>query len=200
MLNMLRTTLLGGVIFLVPVVVFLWVVDKALGWIRRISDPLAASLPGTLGGHPGLAMATAVLILVLICLLAGVFAHTRYAQGIVDFLESAILQHLPFYEMVKARADSILKPDQLQGMTPVVVRFDDSWQVAFEVERVEGGAVALYLPGSPDPWSGGLIVVEEDRVSPLDLTVPIVARIAQRLGRGSNDALAAYFLKQGESI
>jgi uncharacterized membrane protein len=193
MLNMLRTTLLGGVIFLLPVVVFLLVVDKALQWIRRISDPLAASLPGTLGGHPALTLATAIAILVLICLLAGIFAHTPYAKRIVDLLENAVLQHLPFYDMLKARADSILKPDQLQDMLPVVVRFDDSWQVAYEIERIDGGAVALFLPGSPDPWSGAFVVVEEGRVSPLDLTVPIVAKIAQRLGKGANEALAAYF-------
>jgi uncharacterized membrane protein len=196
MFKILRTTLLGGLVFLVPVVVFFLVVGKAIQWIRMVSDPFADLLPAPLNGAP---VTVGAFFLILMCLAAGLFARTSYAKRIVDVLEGGILIHLPFYDLLKARTDSILKPDQLQGMAPVVVRFDDSWQVAFEIERVEGGAVALFLPGSPDPWSGGLVVVEEARVSPLDLTVPIVAKIAQRLGRGSNEALAAYFLKERTS-
>jgi uncharacterized membrane protein len=74
-------------------------------------------------------------------------------------------------------------------MSVVVVRFDDFWQIGFEIERIEGGKVALFLPGSPDPWSGSVCVAEEDRVAPLDLPVATVATMARRLGRGANEAL-----------
>jgi uncharacterized membrane protein len=192
----LRATLLGGVVFLFPVVVLLVVIGQAIEWIRLVSDPIAASLPGDVSDWPVMTHLAAISILLLGCLVAGLLARGPSAKRFVDFLEESILRHLPFYDMLKARADSIQKPTELHGMDPVVVRFDDSWQIAFEIERVEGGAVALYVPGSPDPWSGGIMVVEEDRVSPLNLTVPLVAKLSQRLGKGTNDALAEYFLRE----
>jgi hypothetical protein len=69
------------------------------------------------------------------------------------------------------------------------MRFDDSWQIGFEIERIEGGKVALFLPGSPDPWSGSICIAEENRVTPLDLPVAAAAQMVRRLGRGANQAL-----------
>ena len=74
-------------------------------------------------------------------------------------------------------------------MTPVLARFDDSWQIAFEIERIEDRAVVIFLPGAPDPWSGSMCVVTADRITQLDQSIPYVAKIAKRLGRGANEAL-----------
>jgi uncharacterized membrane protein len=70
----------------------------------------------------------------------------------------------------------------------VTVRFDDSWQIAFEIERVEDDKVALFLPGAPDPWSGMVCVVTEDRVTRVDVSIPFVAKLEKRLGRGAREA------------
>jgi uncharacterized membrane protein len=74
-------------------------------------------------------------------------------------------------------------------MSVVVARFDDLWQIGFEIERIEGGKVAVFLPGSPDPWSGSVCIAEADRVTPVDLPVAAVAKMVRRLGRGANEAL-----------
>ena len=83
----------------------------------------------------------------------------------------------------------MLSPEDIEDMSVAVVRFDDLWQIGFEIERIEGGKVALFLPGSPDPWSGSVCIAEEDRVTPLDLPVAAVARMVRRRGRGANEAL-----------
>ena len=81
------------------------------------------------------------------------------------------------------------EPRRHRGMSVAVVRFDDLWQIGFEIERIEGGKVALFLPGSPDPWSGSVCIAEADRVTPLDLPVAAVVKMVRRLGRGANEAL-----------
>ena len=79
-------------------------------------------------------------------------------------------------------------------LVPIVIfvaitRFDDSWQLVFEIERLADGKVVVFLPGSPDPWSGSVCVVSDDRVTPLDLTVNSAANLMKRLGRGATDTL-----------
>jgi uncharacterized membrane protein len=83
----------------------------------------------------------------------------------------------------------MLSPADIEGMSVVAMRFDDCWQIGFEIERIEGGTVAVFLPGSPDPWSGSVCIAEADRVTPLDLPVAAVVNMARRLGRGANEAL-----------
>ena len=76
----------------------------------------------------------------------------------------------------------MLSPEDIEGMSVVIVRFDDLWQIGFEIERIEGGKVAVFLPGSPDPWSGSVCIAEEERVTPLDVPVAAVVNMARRLG------------------
>ena len=55
----------------------------------------------------------------------------------------------------------------------------------FEVERVSGGYVVVYLPGAPNPWSGSVAYLTEDRVEPLDLAPQDAIKNIRVLGRGS---------------
>ena len=44
-LHFLRTTLVGGILFLVPIVVLMIVLGKALAIAHKLADPIAARLP-----------------------------------------------------------------------------------------------------------------------------------------------------------
>lgn len=193
MLPIIRTTVLGGVAFLIPVVVLGVVLGQAIGWIRRFTDPIVTRLPDSWVDHVVLTGAAALLVLVLTCFLAGLVARTAGAQRLVHRLENRILARIPFYTVLKTRAEALLQAERTGVLKPVILRLDDAFQLAFEVERVEGEHVAVFVPGAPDPWAGELLVVEAARVSELDLGVPIVERLCHRLGQGAGEALAGHF-------
>jgi uncharacterized membrane protein len=71
---------------------------------------------------------------------------------------------------------------------PVLARFDDFCQLAFETGRTPGGTV--YLPGAPNPWSGCLVFVDAERVRKLPASATEALKVIRALGRGS-EALAA---------
>ena len=180
---------MGGIIFLVPIAIFIAVIGKGLEFTGAIARPVADVLPVNMIGGVAVAHVLAILLLLLICFLAGLLARAAIARKAVDALEANVLSRVPAYALLKTKTQSMLSPEDIEGMSPVVVRFDDSWQIAFEIERVQDGKVALFLPGSPDAWSGSVCVVDEDRVTPLDLPVAAVAKMAKQLGKGANDAL-----------
>lgn len=135
-------------------------------------------------GGVAVAHVLAIVFLLLICFIAGMLARKA-----VGALEANVLSRLPAYALLKTKTQSMLSPDDIEGMAVVVVRFDDLWQIGFEIEPSEGGKVAVFLPGSPDPWSGSVCIAEEDRVTPLDLPVAASGNMVRRLGRGANEAL-----------
>ncbi len=188
-MQFVKTTVIGGIVFLIPIVIFIAVIGKALEIAGAIATPLAAVLPVDSIGDLAVVHVLAVLIVVLICFLAGLTARTVIARKLVGTLEAKVLSKLPAYALLKTKTQSMLSPEDVEGMTPVVARFDDSWQIAFEIERIQDDKVAIFLPGAPDPWSGSVCVMTEDRITPLDLTIPLVAKIAKRLGKGANEAL-----------
>ncbi len=191
MLRFLKTTVHGGILFLVPIVIFIAIIGKAL----QITNKLAIPIAGLLGIDKIIGIAFAELlsigILVLICFIAGLAAKTPRAKKFVRSLETNVLEKIPAYELLKAKTQSVLKPEAIEGMSPITARFDDSWQIAFEIDRIEEGKVVIFLPGAPDPWSGSVCIVTEDRVKPLDLTVKSAVDLMKRLGKGSTEAMSS---------
>jgi uncharacterized membrane protein len=189
MFQFLKTTVLGGILFLVPIVVFVAVIGKALQLTHKLAAPIASRLPIETVGGLALVELIGLAILILICFIAGLAAKTPRAHKLVQSLEANVLDKIPAYALMKAKTGSILNPEDTRDMSPVLVRFDDSWQVAFEVEKVGEDKSLVFLPGAPDPWSGSVCAVTNDRVQPLAFKMNEVSALMKRLGKGSNDAL-----------
>lgn len=189
MLEFIKKTVLGGVVFMVPVVALVIVIGKALQLSAKLAVPVASALGfDTIAGIAA-AELLAVGFLVLICFLAGLAAQTGRARAWVRSLEENILEKIPAYQLLKTKAESALDLENSEDLQTVKVRFDDAWQLAFEMERIAGGEVVVFQPGAPDPWSGSVCVVSADRVTKLDMPVKTAVGLMKRLGRGSADVL-----------
>ena len=189
MLKFLKTTVLGGAMFLVPIVIFIVVIEKAIQLTSTVAAPIARVVPAeTFAGLAVLQM-IALGIVVAVCFLAGLAARTRRARNVVQSLESNVLDKIPAYALMKAKTGSMLSPEDTEDMLPVLITFDDSWQFGYEVERLDHDRTIVFLPGAPDPWSGSVCAVTSDRVTPVQINIQEVAALMKRLGKGSTEAL-----------
>jgi uncharacterized membrane protein len=194
LLQFVRTTLVGGLLFLVPIVVLAVVVGKALAVVHKVVDPLAEHLPvhSIIGLRTPLLLAMAAII--VFCFLAGFFARTVLAQRFVRGLESSVLSNVPGYHLLKGMGEGALGVAK-EGAYPVVlVRFDDAWQIGFQVEAIESGLVAVFIPGAPNPQSGSVHLLTPDRITPANVPPASALKCLQRLGAGSKALLAGLHL------
>ena len=129
-MQFLKTTVIGGVLFLIPFVFFVAVIGKALEFTGKIATPLATVIPVESIGALAIVEILAVAILVLVCFLAGLSARTMVAKKLVGGLEVNVLSKLPAYALLKSKTQSLLSPEDMEEVTPVVARFDDSWQLS----------------------------------------------------------------------
>ena len=186
-----KTTLIGGVVFLIPAFLAFLVLGKVFNMLRSLARALGSWLGITtpLGGV--VLDVAAIAVVLLVCLLAGLAARRASAQGLRNKVDQILLGAVPGYAFVKGLAENIQQGQELAtSFVPVLVRFDDFWQVAFETDRSPGGIVALYLPGAPNPWSGSVVFVFSDPVRKLPLSITEALKIIRALGRGS-ETLAA---------
>ncbi len=72
--------------------------------------------------------------------------------------------------------------------TPQVVlaRIEDAWQIAFLVERLEDGHLAVFVSGAPNPQSGSVYLMTEDRIKPAGIPPAAALKCLTRLGAGSS--------------
>lgn len=181
-----KTTVIGGIVFLVPFIVVVFILGKAFVLMRTIAQPLTAALPmiDTIGEILLVDLVTVALIL-LLCFLAGFAARAAAAGRLVKTLEARVLSRVPFYHFVKGMTESVVEAESGTTMRSVLVRLDDYSQLAFEVERLAGGEVVVFLPGAPNPWSGAVCIVAAERVTSLDAPMLAAVQNIKHLGKGS---------------
>lgn len=184
-MHFIKTTIIGGLVFLVPVVIVVAVVGKAFKIMLLVAKPVGTLIPIDYIGGITAANLLAVLALALLCFLAGLLAKSGLAKKAYRSLNSVLLA-IPGYAFIKGFTDSMDSSEEAaKSLLPVIVRFDDNAQIGFEVERTGKGHVVVYLPGSPNPWSGSVVYLSKDRVKRLDITVAQAIRHIRGLGHGS---------------
>ncbi len=193
----LRTTAIGGLLFLLPLIVLGALIGQVAPVVMAIAETLREILPFRTPGGIALLVLLAIGLLVLLCFVAGLIANWSLSRRISEAFEEKLLLLFPRYAILKDRmADTIGGDKTKPKMKPVVVRFDDHQRIGFEVERSEvNRIVAVYLPGSPDAWSGRVVLVEADRLTPLPADFGVAVATCEQLGRGSTNFLSA----QGEA-
>jgi uncharacterized membrane protein len=181
-----RATLIGGVVFLIPGFIVFFVLNKVFNLLKTFGAALGSWLGIELPMGGALLDLAAIVVVMLICFLAGLLASRGSARRLRAKLDQLLLGSFPGYAFVKGLAESMQHSQEMaSSFIPVLLQSDDTWQMAFETDRMPHGLVAIYLPGAPNPWSGSVIYVPPERVKPLGITLAESIQVIGALGRGS---------------
>ena len=190
MREFIRTTLIGGILFLIPLVMVVVVFGKAFQILKIVAIPVDKLIPiESVAGFALVEVLTAVIML-LCCLMAGLVARSPWGRNVYGKIDTILLQLIPGYAWVKGVTGDISDEEAEDIFKPVLVRLDDQYQLGFEVDRTADGLVVVYIPGAPDARSGALSYVTADRIQPVDAGFKAIARTCKKLGRGSGELLA----------
>lgn len=182
LVNFARTTLVGGLLFLVPIVVLAVILEKALGLVHKLSDPLAERFPVAAGQTPIL---LAAVVLILVCFVLGLLALTGPARLAITWLENTLLSKIPGYVFLKGAGESALGLEDHAPYPLVLARIEEAWQFGFLIEQLEGGHFAVFVPDAPNPLSGSVFFMSPERVRPSDIPVAAALKCLRQLGAGS---------------
>jgi uncharacterized membrane protein len=181
----LRTTILGGILFLTPIVVFVLVLGKAFDFARRGLKPVAALIPDELASRVATEVIVAIIFIVFLCFLAGLLGRTRLAQELVVQLESSVLSKVPAYEYLKQAGASVMGLGEMAGHPVVLAHLGGAWRIGLQTDVAEGGLVAVFVPNSPNPFSGSVFFMAPDQIRPADQPLAAAIGCLRRCGVGS---------------
>ncbi len=188
----LKTTLIGGLLFLLPLAVVGGLLGYLFNVVLLIYEPLKEHLPVSTATGTAVLFLIAVGILIMLCFLCGLAARRAITRHFSQVLEKHLVMVFPKYAIYKdILAGNIGGDAHAPSLLPVTIQFDDMIRIGYEAGRTERGLVIVYLPGSPDPWMGSVVLVEPDRIQPLDVDFGETSAICERLGRDSGQLLAS---------
>lgn len=79
-MNFIKTTIIGGLIFLVPVAIVAVVIGKAFSIMLIVAEPLDQLIPIDQVGGIAFVNLLALLAIILVCFIAGIIAKSALAK------------------------------------------------------------------------------------------------------------------------
>jgi uncharacterized membrane protein len=171
----LRRYLITGIATVVPLAVTLYILRYLIEFVDGISQPVVVAIYGQ--QIPGLGL----LITLAILLLVGVFVSYAVGREAAELLDKVMLR-IPLsrsiYSIIKNISDTFLCSDREFGQVVLIKFMPDVYSMGFlagkspsEIDAATSMTlVNVFVPTSPNPTTGVLFMVPEDRVVPLNMS------------------------------
>lgn len=200
--SFVKTSLLGGVVVILPVVIIFLVFRWLVSAIARVIAPLtrlvmaASRLQALLAG-----ILTAALI-VLICFLVGAVLKTRAGKFFYKELENRILKIAPGYSLVKQIVIQFLgqKENPFFGVALVRIFGNETLVTAFVTGVHPDGMYTVFVPSGLNPTTGSIFHLPCEFVHPVDVSIEEAMKSIISCGSGSSALIRAYLGKRPESL
>ena len=173
----LKRTMVSGLIALIPLIITIAVLSWLLTWLDSFAEPVIRGLLGLDTRIPGLG----ILLMLVVIYLAGFVASNVLGRKLITWFED-LMMRLPVarrvYHPVRKILDTFTMTGETRTWKTVVVEYPrrGAWMIAFiagDMPSEEPGEdlVSVFVPNTPNPAAGRVVIVPRRDVVPVDLSV-----------------------------
>ena len=199
LMTSLKKHFVSGVLVVVPIILTYIVAKFLFETIDDILQPIFVRIFGY--SIPGLGLITTLLIIIL----AGIFTrniigHKLYRIG--DYFLERMPIIRPIYSAAKQLLEAIAKPSIKSFKEVVLIEYPrkGAYALGFLSNRIEietkGKYVSVFVPSTPTPISGMVILVPFEEVYQVDMTVEEAVKFLVSGGFASPDIMKNRIISQ----
>ncbi len=193
--SFLKTSLLGGVVVILPVVILVALIVWVFGVISGVIEPLTHLLVEDSELNQFLAEMVVIVVLLTACFSVGVLVRTRLGDFFYRFIEMRILRLAPGYSLIKETVFQLFgkrKDSPFSSVALAQVFGNETLMTGFITDTHEDGSYTLFVPTGPNPTSGLIFHLEGRFVHPVNVPAQEAMRSIISCGAGSARLLAEY--------
>lgn len=157
-------TLVGGLLVLLPAYLAILLIIKGVMGLSQMVKPLVNMLPIGVEHHA----IAAVLIVVLASFIVGLAVTTWPGRPLGKWLDKGLLDRIPGYTFIRSMLGRSFG-DQSAEFRVAFIEFDDNTVLGYVVEEHGDGKFTVFLPSSPTPFSGNVMLMPAHRVHIIDV-------------------------------
>lgn len=146
-----KTTAIGGLLFLLPLVVVGALIGQVVPVVLTVVESLGELVPVHRPSGIALPLMLSIAILLALCFIAGPLARRSVGKRLATWFERNLLLFRRYAIVRNGMPGSVGGTETAPRLQAVVLRFDDVVRIGFETERHDSGTVTVYSPGAPDP-------------------------------------------------
>jgi uncharacterized membrane protein len=177
------TTLIGGVLVVLPIYVSFILLAKTLSGVLALLSPVTATIPAGVQFR----QVIAILIVFAGCFLAGLVVRTNAGLRAINAMERAVFEKVPGYSLVRGLAARVSGDERGATFQPALVEIEEALTPAFIIEELEDGRYTVLVPSVPTPAAGSLFILPRERVHPVDVPFTQVVKVISKWGAGAGE-------------
>ncbi len=183
-----KDTILTGIVLVVPIAVTGIILADALKKIIEVTTPLTKRF--AVGGvitETLIVVITVVVVLAVLCFIAGIFYHTFLGHHLEKWLENEVLVHIPFFKTLKGLTKQITGIDKANyPVVEVDLQGNKNKSLGLLTDTLTDGRCVVYVPFSPIINIGQVYIVLQENVKKLDMSIKDATDIITQIGFEAN--------------
>ncbi len=185
-----RTCLLGGLVVLLPLLLFYLLFSELMGIIVALATPIADLFPEDTFGKLSDPLIVAILLLMGTSFIFGLALRSHKLARIGSLLEQTTLMRLPLYKAVKQLSKGLVGAESDKAFKSGLLEADDgTTELVYIIEEHSDGKLTILVPWAPAGFAGSVKVVSTGRVTPLDANIGDASRVLAHWGVGMSDIM-----------
>lgn len=172
----LKTTIYGGVLFLVPITIIFYILNDFYKSLYKMVSPIVVSIGVEKIGGKIAVIFIVIFLLMLICFLAGLIVKLGVGKRMNEYIDGLALKFIPGYDKLKAETVKTVDKKVIGKVVniyddwqAVFMKYNIEWKIAFIIEESDEGLLTIFEPGSPEFLKGTTkLIAKEDLI-----TIPI---------------------------
>jgi uncharacterized membrane protein len=188
LVEFLKTTLIGGLLIVVPTYLAVLLLAKAVGGLLALLGPIVALLPQ---GVQHFGRILAIVLVVLVCFVLGLIARTRVGRRAIEAFERHVLERLPGFALLRSVVRRVSGAGDEGQFQPVLVEIEEALTPGFIVEEIGDDRFVVLVPSVPTPAAGSLYILPRERVHWVDVPITEAIAVITRWGAGTSGLLKA---------
>ena len=178
----------GIVLFLFPIMLLIFIFEKAIKIVQSIILPIKSHLPVERIFGIGILSLISLVLILLVCYVAGMLTESKKVKSFLSFLENNLLIFIPGYAMIKSVAKDAIGDTDNEWKVVMIVA-DDERKFGIEVDKQPDGYSTIFFPEPPDAKSGEMKLIHESKLKRINLPVSKLVNVIRNYGRGAGDLL-----------
>ncbi|MGB3097302.1 MAG: DUF502 domain-containing protein [Candidatus Deferrimicrobiaceae bacterium] len=187
-MSFLKTTALGGILVLLPLLLFYLMFVEILELVVALATPIADLFPKKMMENVNFPVLVALVLIFGVSFLLGLAIRLEAGRSLGGWIERNTLQRLPLYNTLKSLTASMMGMEQSGLFRPaLLVSPNGDREIAYLVEEHKDGLATIMLPWAPMPMAGTVKIVRRDRLEILDAGFGDVTQVLSQWGVGVRD-------------
>ncbi len=187
--NFFTTTVIGGMLVILPITVFVFLINFLFQLITRLLEPIRKLIDTPVITAEWLISLIAIASVIVVFFLVGLIVQTNFGKRFFRSLETRFLGPLPFYNVIRETIQQFFGKDKMPFSEVVSVNVfgNDTRMIGFISDSLPEDRFAVFVPTGPNPTNGFIFVVSKGQLEYLNVRPEDAMRSIIGVGTGASD-------------